>query len=118
MSAAEVLNMARAEGVTLVLIGDRLTWKSDHQPPVDLMERIKAHKLELIKELSAANDPHDQPQHFIQTAATASPEWRQARDRYINHLMACRACYAPTGRFCPAGADLRDRYSATPWSRP
>lgn len=53
-------------------------------------------------------------QHIVKTAATASPEWRQTRDQHINHLMACRACHAPVGRYCPAGAELRQRYDQTP----
>lgn len=56
----------------------------------------------------------DQPPHAVKTAATASPEWRQSRDRYISHLMACRACHAPTGRYCANGATLRDQYDNTP----
>ena len=48
------------------------------------------------------------------SAATATPEWRQARDRYLNHIMVCRSCYAPTGRHCTAGAHLRTSYDATP----
>jgi hypothetical protein len=114
MSAAEVLNMAKAEGVTLVLVGDRLTWKAEHQPPADLLGTIKAHRPAIIAALSAANDPHDQPQHFILSAATAAPEWIAARDQYINHLMSCRACHAPTGRYCVAGAGLRQRYDNIP----
>jgi hypothetical protein len=48
------------------------------------------------------------------TAATATPEWRQARDQYLNHIMVCCSCYAPTGRHCSAGADLRAAYDSTP----
>lgn len=48
------------------------------------------------------------------SAATATPEWRQARDQYLNHIMVCRSCYAPTGRYCTAGAHLRASYDATP----
>ncbi len=48
------------------------------------------------------------------SAATATPQWRQARDRYLNHIMVCRSCYAPTSRHCTAGADLRASYDATP----
>lgn len=57
MSAAEVLSRVKTEGVALVLIGDRLTWKADHQPPSDLLANIKAHRLEIIAFLSAVNDP-------------------------------------------------------------
>ena len=48
------------------------------------------------------------------SAATATPEWRQARDQYLNHIMVCRSCYAPTGRHCTAGAHLRSSYDNTP----
>ncbi|WP_139213932.1 hypothetical protein [Pseudomonas guineae] len=58
-------------------------------------------------------EDHDQPQHFIQTAVTASPEWLAARNAFYNHLMPCRDCHAPVGRYCPAGAELRQRYDAT-----
>lgn len=114
MNAAEVLSMAKAEGVTLVLAGDRLTWKADRPPPAELLASIKAHRPAIIATLSAANDPHDQPQHFILTAATAVPEWIAARDQYHNHLMSCRACHAPVGRHCAAGAELRRYYEQTP----
>lgn len=56
----------------------------------------------------------DQPQRFIQTAVTASPEWLATRDAFYNHLMPCLACHAPVGRYCPAGAELRQSYDQTP----
>ena len=46
-------------------------------------------------------------------AANATPEWRYARDQYLNHIMVCRSCYAPNGRHCTAGAQLRASYDAT-----
>ncbi|WP_347505477.1 hypothetical protein [Pseudomonas anguilliseptica] len=59
-------------------------------------------------------EQHDgEPQHPIHTAATASPEWIAARDQYVNHLTACKACYAPKSRYCAAGAELRQRYNST-----
>lgn len=58
--------------------------------------------------------PAGEPMGLILTAATASPTWRQARDEYVSHLMICRACYAPTGRHCAAGAELRQHYDNTP----
>jgi hypothetical protein len=118
MSAVEVLSMAEAEGVTLLLDGDRLTWAADHQAPADLLNTIKAHRLEIIAALGAANDPppeqNDVLPHYILSAATAAPEWIAARDQLHNHLMPCRACHAPTGRYCAAGAELRQRYDLTP----
>lgn len=47
-------------------------------------------------------------------AASASPEWRKARDQYLNHALTCRSCYAPSARYCPTGADLRAIYDNTP----
>jgi len=62
----------------------------------------------------SAPEAAGEPLSFILTAATATPEWRHARDRYMNHLMACRACNAPTSRYCQTGDDLRAIYNATP----
>lgn len=59
-------------------------------------------------------EDHDQPQHFIRTAVTASPEWLAARNAFYHHLMPCRSCHAPTGRYCAAGAELRQHYDQTP----
>ena len=60
----------------------------------------------------------ERPAQFITgphaNAATAIPEWRQARDQYLNHIMICRSCYAPKGRHCTAGAHLRASYDNTP----
>ncbi|MGE8096630.1 hypothetical protein ACQKP6_01455 [Pseudomonas fluorescens] len=183
MSATELLSRASAEGVALVLEGDRLTWTADHQPPVDLLTSIKAHRLEIIAALGAVDDstakakawlacvagllkcspayllehgfidqhdlaeqrrihPHfvvplirsnpawvqEQPgtpapsapgQEYIRarsalTAATTTPEWCRVRDRYINHLMLCRVCHGPKGRYCVTGAELRQQYNQTP----
>lgn len=173
MSAAELLSRASAEGVALVLEGDRLTWTADHQPPVDLLTSIKAHRLEIIAALNSTAeaqawlasvarllecspvyllehgfiDRHDLAEQrrihprfvvplirsnpaWVQeqpapassapeqeynrarcalTAATATPEWCRAYDRYLNHLMLCRACHAPIGRYCVTAIELRLR---------
>lgn len=73
---------------------------------------------EITENLPASNPPlaehTDQPQHLVNTAATASPEWLAVRDRYVSHLMACHACFAPVGRYCAAGAVLRTAYNSTP----
>jgi hypothetical protein len=53
-----------------------------------------------------------EPQHLVHTAATASPEWIAARDQYVSHLTACKACYAPKNRYCVTGSELRQRYDA------
>jgi hypothetical protein len=62
--------------------------------------------------------PAQLPARTYTNAANATPEWRHARDQYINHVMTCRSCYAPTARYCPAGADLRATYDRTPMESP
>ena len=61
-------------------------------------------------------EPHDagEPKYIYHSAATASPEWREARDQYHRHLSTCRTCYAPAGRYCVTGAELRQQYNQTP----
>ncbi|MCY1364026.1 hypothetical protein D9M69_508150 [compost metagenome] len=54
------------------------------------------------------------PQRTVHTAATASQAWREADAAYTNHLMSCRDCHAPTGRYCATGADRRATYERTP----
>ncbi len=54
------------------------------------------------------------PQRTVHTAATASPAWRAADAAHINHLVNCRACYAPLSRYCVTGLDLHQRYNNTP----
>lgn len=63
-----------------------------------------------------AIEQHDagELKHIYHSAATASPEWRETRDQYHRHLFACRACYAPAGRYCVTGAELRQRYNQMP----
>ena len=58
--------------------------------------------------------PAQLPASTYTNAAAATPEWRQARDQYLGHIMVCRSCYAPTGRHCKAGAHLRASYDGTP----
>ncbi|WP_141124103.1 hypothetical protein [Pseudomonas marincola] len=85
------------------------------QPGAERTPKCKKRPTAPIHTPQPVADP-DQPKHFIQTAVTASPEWRHARDQYINHLMTCRGCYAPVSRYCAAGAKLRQRYDRAPMS--
>ena len=66
--------------------------------------------------IAAATEQPTYPTRYIVTAATAAPEWRQRRDQYMSHLMSCRACYAPTNRYCQTGTELRAIYNATPFA--
>ena len=86
---------------------------ADH--PAEIPSKLRAsNQRQTMVTLPQIEEAPEQPQHFIQTAVTASPEWLAARDAVYHHLMPCRSCYAPTGRYCPAGADLRQRYDQTP----
>lgn len=113
MAALDYLHCA---GLAVELEGERLRVTPAERITADHRQYLRDHRAELLAELAAANDSGDEPQHPRHTAATASPEWRQVRDHYLAHLMGCRACHAPTGRHCPAGAELRTAYDSTPWS--
>ncbi|CAM3360453.1 hypothetical protein [Pseudomonas plecoglossicida] len=58
-------------------------------------------------------EPVQLPSGPYANAANATPEWRQARDQYISHVMTCRGCYAPAGRHCLVGTELRATYDNT-----
>lgn len=119
MAALDYLHRA---GLAVELEGERLRVTPANRITTHLRQFVRDHRAELLAELIAINDSqssatqlHDGEQaRYILTAATASPEWLQARDRYINHLMPCRNCHAPTDRYCDAGADLHQRYDRTP----
>lgn len=79
-------------------------------PPVPPQKRNSQNQCADQAPPVAESDASGLQQRIVHTAATASPEWIAARDRYISHLMTCRDCHAPTGRYCAAGADLRGNY--------
>jgi len=90
----------------------------DHMSPAFIgTEPEKAGKPMSRTHLALAT-PAERPPQFVTgphaNATTATPEWRQARDQYLSHVMVCSACYAPTGRHCTAGANLRASYDSTP----
>lgn len=72
----------------------------------------RSQRVEQPAEAHGGEEP--EPQHIVHTAATASQAWREADAANTTHLMSCRACHAPTGRYCAAGVDLRQRYNNTP----
>lgn len=104
-------------GLTVVTVADKLRVTPAERITPDLRQHIITHKAELLAELNPTHDQADEmgskADCHILTAATASPDWRQARDRYIDHLMACHACHAPAGRYCAAGRDVRQQYKIT-----
>jgi hypothetical protein len=104
----------------------------------DVRQYIESHRNELLSDLpdsspsnaaeaerpSVADRPLARPrlalvssQYGYTNAAAATPEWRQARDLYVNHIMSCRSCYSPAGRHCRSGAELRAAYDQTPMEK-
>jgi len=116
------LDYLRRAGLTVVTVADKLRITPVERITPALRQHIMSHKAEILAELDAANEKNrakndhqtNEPARYTQTAVTASPEWHKARDQYINHLMGCRACHAPTSRYCVIGADLRQQYTVTP----
>ena len=88
----------------------------DHIPPTiaGTAKPTMANRTTNRPRLMLVERPAQLPASTYTNAAMATPEWRHARDQYINHIMTCRACYAPTARYCLAGADLRAAYNRTP----
>ena len=91
----------------------------DHMPPAiaGTDSPIWGSRTQPRPRLALANPVERTPRFIISphaSAATATPEWRQARDQYLNHIMVCRSCYAPNGRHCMAGAHLRASYDNSP----
>ena len=92
----------------------------DHMPPT-IAGAAKPAMVNHTKDrarLVLVERPTQLPASTYTTAANATPEWRNARDQYLNHVMACQGCYAPTARHCTAGADLRATYDRTPMESP
>ncbi len=78
MSALELLNRAKAEGVLLLLVDGRLTWEADREPPADLLAHLTAYKPEIIEALSAASNPRPQTSAWLTRLASllsCSPDY-------------------------------------------
>ena len=136
------LDYLRGAGLIIEKMDGRLRASPAERITPEIRQYILAHKAALLAELSitsapiqhaasstretgkpepsqvnTVNTPTREPpgkQAYILTAATASPEWLLARDQYMGHLMTCATCYAPMGRYCATGADLRQQYQFTP----
>ncbi len=98
MSAVELLNRAKAEGVLLLLVDGRLTWEADREPPADLLAHLTAHKPEIIEALSAASNPP--PQAWAWLARLAS-------------LLGCSPAYLLDGGFVDR-YDLAEQHTLHP----
>lgn len=121
------LDYLRRAGLTVESVTDRLRVSPAKRITPEIRQYIITHRAALLAELSSTSEtdkpepPHtdtpeqdqtDSPPRIL-TAATASPDWLRARDQYIDHLMGCLACHAPTGRYCPASISIRQTYALT-----
>lgn len=78
MSAADLLEQARAAGILLALGDGRLTWEADQEPPIELLEKIRAHRQEIIESLSVVGDPQPQAMEWLRKLAVqlcCTPEY-------------------------------------------
>lgn len=117
MTALECL---RLKGLTVESVAGKLRVSPADKITPLLRQHIFIQKAELLAELKPASAQAKteelKEERYTLTAATASHEWRETRDRYVTHLMKCRACHAPTNRFCSLGRSARELYDSTPMS--
>lgn len=91
MSAAALLEQAQAAGVLLLLDDGHLTWEADHEPPGELLEEIRSHRLQIIEVLSGANDPSPQAMEWLARLAVqlrCSPDYLLAHGFVDRHDLA------------------------------
>ncbi len=91
MSAAELLEQAQAAGVLLLLDDGHLTWEADHEPPGELLEEIRSHRLQIIEVLSGTNDPSPQAMEWLAGLAVelhCSPDYLLAHGFVDRHDLA------------------------------
>ncbi|KRW65811.1 hypothetical protein AO741_13615 [Pseudomonas sp. TTU2014-105ASC] len=91
MSAAQLLELAQAEGIQLVLEDGRLTWEADHEPPGELLQEIRTHRLEIIKALHEASDSPPQAMEWLEKLAGllgCSPDYLLVHGFVDRHDMA------------------------------
>lgn len=121
------LDCLRRVGLVAEAVDGKLRVSPAERITPEVRQYIITHRAALLAELSSTSEidkpepPHidtpereqtDSPPQIL-TAATASPDWLRARDQYIDHLMGCQACHAPTGRYCPASTSTRQTYALT-----
>ncbi|TWH64394.1 hypothetical protein LX59_02341 [Azomonas agilis] len=77
-------------------------------PPPMSEQRTMPHE----PDSAGQGEPQAHTTHW--TAQIAPAEWLQARDAYLNHLLACPNCWAPIKRYCPEGQALHQHYQNQP----
>lgn len=104
------LDYLRRAGLTVESVADRLRVSPVERITDPIRHFIREHLAELQDELGVLTSYHSNGGNIAE-GFIAPPDWHYVRDRYIDHLMRCRACYAPTSRYCKNGAMLRACYN-------
>jgi len=76
MSAARLLETARAAGLSIEIDGGDLIVEADRDPPAELLNELRQHKAELIAVLRPASDKLSVAPIEVPEARSASPECR------------------------------------------
>lgn len=112
----KVLEELQRAGLTVEAIGGRLRASPADRITPECRRLIVQHKALLLAALGGQHAEVDRG--TIRTAATAGPEWLEARNQLHGHIFNCQDCHPPTGRYCATGTDLRARYCRADWSAP
>mgnify|MGYP000488130222 CR=1 FL=1 len=113
-TARELLDHFKASGYTLrAKEGGKLGVRPP--PPSDLLEELKAHKVELLALLSAspANDPAPSRGEVHSPPPLVSQEdLHQIMRHLLTHLATCRDCAAETHLYCSQASRTGNGYAA------
>lgn len=130
MSAFELVEQAKAMGVSLVLADGRLTWEAEHEPPTELLADLAKHKSEVIAVLKVmgaapatawvwmkelANRLECSPdyllmRHFVDRDDLAE-QHQQAPWRVARLIHTHPEWQPPSAHFESAAAGFRDQYA-------
>ena len=98
MTVSDLITEVLQAGGQIWAAGDHLELEAPRPLPSDLLERIKAHKAEIL--------------NALQTGSAAA-----LAGAFYQHLFGVAkqtgCCYAPADRYCPEGRRLRDAYYRT-----
>lgn len=91
MSAIELLEQAKTEGVLLLLVDGKLIWEAAQTPAADLLAQLTAHKPEIIEALSTVSCPPPQSREWLAHLASlldCSPAYLLDRGFVDHHDLA------------------------------
>lgn len=130
MSAFELVEQAKAMGVSLVLVDGRPTWEAEHEPPTELLADLAKHKSEVVAVLEVmgaapatawvwlkelANRLECSPdyllkRHFVDRDDLAE-QHQQATWRVARLIQTHPEWQPPSGYSESAAAEFREQYA-------